>query len=61
MNKEFNFRVTGTPLSDPENDAPFAVSKNKNQEYLDILSEVTSEATILTSKIAAPIHKKDHS
>ena len=58
MNKEFNLRVTGTPLSDPENDAPFALSKNKNQEYLDILSEVTSEATILTSKIAAPFIKK---
>jgi len=54
VNKEFSFRVTGTPLCDPVNDAPFAISKTKNQEYLDILSEVTSEATILTSKIAAP-------
>jgi len=58
VNKEFSFRVTGTPLYDPVNDAPFALSKTKNQEYLDILSEVTSEATILTSKIAAPFITK---
>ncbi|MDD1774660.1 MAG: methyl coenzyme M reductase-arginine methyltransferase Mmp10 [Methanobacterium sp.] len=58
VNKEFNLRVTGTPLCDPENDTPFAISKNKNREYLDILSEVTSEATILTSKVAAPYIKK---
>lgn len=58
MNNEFSFRVTGTPLFDPENDAPFALSRDKNQEYLEILSEVTSEATILTSKVAAPFIKK---
>ena len=58
INKDFNLRVTGTPLCDPENDAPFAISKNKNKHYLDILSKVTSEATILTSKIAAPYIKK---
>ncbi|MBM4240762.1 MAG: methanogenesis marker radical SAM protein [Euryarchaeota archaeon] len=54
INDEFKFRVTGTPVCDPENDAPFAISKNKNKRYLDILSEVTSEATILTSRVAAP-------
>ncbi|AXV37358.1 MAG: methyl coenzyme M reductase-arginine methyltransferase Mmp10 [Methanobacteriaceae archaeon] len=54
INKEFNLRVTGTPLCDPKNDTPFAISKNKNKHYLEILSKVTSEATILTSKIAAP-------
>lgn len=58
VNKEFNLRVTGTPLCDPENDTPFAISKKKNREYLDILSEVTSEATILTSKVAAPYIQK---
>lgn len=58
LDKEFNLRITGTPLSDPENDAPFALSKNKNKKYLDILSDVTSEATILTSKIAAPFIEK---
>jgi methanogenesis marker radical SAM protein len=54
INKEFSFRVTGTPLCDPENDTPFAISKEKNRKYLDILTDVTSEATILTSSIAAP-------
>jgi methanogenesis marker radical SAM protein len=54
INDEFNLKVTGTPLCDPENDTPFAISKDKNKEYLDILSKVTSEATILTSKVAAP-------
>lgn len=58
VNKEFSLRVTGTPLCDPENDTPFAISKNKNREYLNILSEVTSEATILTSKVAAPFIEK---
>ncbi|MEN6591812.1 MAG: methyl coenzyme M reductase-arginine methyltransferase Mmp10 [Methanobacterium sp.] len=58
VNREFKLRVTGTPLCDPENDTPFAISKNKNREYLDILSEVTSEATILTSAVAAPYIEK---
>ncbi|WP_048191637.1 methyl coenzyme M reductase-arginine methyltransferase Mmp10 [Methanobacterium sp. SMA-27] len=58
INREFNFRVTGTPLCDPENDTPFAISKEKNSKYLDILTDVTSEATILTSSIAAPFIDK---
>ncbi len=58
INDEFNFKVTGTPLCDPDNDTPFAISKDKNTEYLDILSKVTSEATIVTSKVAAPFIKK---
>lgn len=54
INQEFNLRVTGTPVCDPENDAPFALTQKKNLHYLEILSEVTAEATILTSKIAKP-------
>ena len=54
INKEFSFKVTGTPVCDPDNDAPFAISKDKNNDYLDILSKISSEATILTSNIAAP-------
>lgn len=54
INQEFNLRVTGTPVCDPENDSPFALTQKKNLHYLEILSEVTSEATILTSKIAKP-------
>lgn len=58
VNKEFNLRVTGTPVCDPENDSPFAISKDKNSEYLEILSKIKSEATILTSKVAAPFIDK---
>ena len=58
INKEFKMRVTGTPICDPENDTPFAISKEKNSKYLDILTDVTSEATILTSSIAAPFIDK---
>lgn len=58
ISDEFKFRVTGTPVCDPENDAPFALSMNKNREYLKILSKVTSEATILTSRVAAPFIEK---
>lgn len=54
INDEFNLRVTGTPLLDPQNDAPFALAKPKNQEFLNILPDITSEATILTSSISAP-------
>jgi len=58
INDEFSFKVTGTPICDPDNDSPFAISKDKNKEYLDILSPITSEATILTSNIAAPFIEK---
>jgi len=58
INNEFSFKVTGTPICDPENDSPFAISKDKNKEYLEILSPITSEATILTSKVAAPFIQK---
>lgn len=54
INQEFNLRVTGTPVCDPENDSPFALTREKNWKYLEILSEVTSEATVLTSKVAKP-------
>lgn len=62
INKEFGLRITGTPLCDPETDAPFAISLDKNREYLDILSKVTSEATIVSSKVAAPFIERifDH-
>lgn len=54
IDNEFNLRVTGTPLLDPKNDAPFALAKSKNKVFLDILPRITSEATILTSSISAP-------
>jgi [methyl coenzyme M reductase]-L-arginine C-5-methyltransferase len=54
INQDFNLRVTGTPICDPENDAPFALIKSENHKYLELLSEVTSEATIVSSKVASP-------
>ena len=50
--------VTGTPVCDPETDAPYALSKDKNKEYLEILTPVRAEATIVTSKISAPYIEK---
>ncbi|BDZ69669.1 methyl coenzyme M reductase-arginine methyltransferase Mmp10 [Methanobacterium petrolearium] len=54
INQEFNLRVTGTPLCDPENNTPFALAKDNDKEYLDILSDVTSEATIISGNVAGP-------
>lgn len=58
VDNEFKFRVTGTPICDPKNDAPFALSKSKNKKYLENLPKITSKATILTSKVAAPFIEK---
>jgi len=54
INSEFSFRVTGTPVYDPETNAPFAIAKDENEVYLQFIQEVTGEATIISSKIAAP-------
>ena len=56
--KEYNLRVTGTPVCDPETDSPYALSKDKNIEYLDILTPIKAEATIITSKISAKYIEK---
>lgn len=56
--KNYNLRVTGTPVCDPETDAPYALSKDKNKEYLEILTPLRAEATIVTSKISAPYIEK---
>lgn len=56
--KEYNLRITGTPLCDPETDSPYALSKDKNKEYLEILTPVKAEATIITSKISAKYIEK---
>ena len=58
INKEYNFRVTGTPLCDPETGGPFAIAKDKNEIFLQFIKKVTGEATIITSKIAAPFISK---
>ncbi|NYT01704.1 MAG: methyl coenzyme M reductase-arginine methyltransferase Mmp10 [Methanosarcinales archaeon] len=52
-NESYPFRVTGTPLWDPETGAPFALASRK--EELKRLPEVRKGATIITSSIAAPL------
>lgn len=56
--KEYNLRVTGTPVCDPLTDSPYALSKDKNREYLEILTPIKSEATLITSKISAKYIRK---
>jgi len=58
IDKEFNLRVTGTPVCDPENNTPFALADDNSKKYLEILPEIKAEATILTGKIAAPYIEK---
>ncbi|RBQ22388.1 hypothetical protein ALNOE001_21330 [Candidatus Methanobinarius endosymbioticus] len=58
INKDYNLRVTGTPVSDPETGAPFVIAKDENEIYLQFIQEITGEATIITSSIAAPYIKK---
>ena len=58
INNDYNIRVTGTPVCDPETGAPFALAAPDNEIYLQFIQEITGEATIITSKIAAPYIKK---
>jgi methanogenesis marker radical SAM protein len=53
INSRFKFRVTGTPLYDPETGAPFAIRNEPDARSL--LPEVTKEATIITGEVAAPL------
>ena len=58
INSEYNFRVSGTPLCDPETGGPFAIAKDENEVFLQFIKPVTGEATIITSTIAAPFISK---
>lgn len=53
IHKRFKFRVTGTPLYDPETGAPFAI--RNEPDALSRLPKVTKEATIITGEVAAPL------
>jgi methanogenesis marker radical SAM protein len=53
IHSQFKFRVTGTPLHDPDTGAPFAI--RNEPDALSKLPEVTKEATIITSEVAAPL------
>jgi methanogenesis marker radical SAM protein len=56
IHSRFKFRVTGTPLYDPETGAPFAISGEPDARSL--LPRVTKEATIITGEVAAPLLKE---
>ena len=58
INSEYNFRVSGTPLCDPETGGPFAIARDENEIFLQFIKPITGEATIITSKIAEPYIKK---
>ena len=54
INKEYSFRVSGTPVCDPETGGPFAIAKDENEIFLQFIKPVTGEATLITSKLAEP-------
>ena len=58
INSEYKFRVSGTPVCDPETGGPFAIAKKENEVFLQFIKNVTGEATIITSKIAEPYISK---
>jgi methanogenesis marker radical SAM protein len=51
--ENYDLRITGTPLWDPETGAPFALASN--QEALARLPAIRRGATIITSTIAQPM------
>ena len=50
--EDYSFRVTGTPLEDPLIGSPFAIRNDPGA--LAELPQITKEATVLTSRVAAP-------
>ena len=54
INSEYKFRVSGTPVCDPETGGPFAIAKDENEVFLQFIKPITGEATVITSKIAEP-------
>ncbi len=51
--ERYSFRVTGTPLWDPETGAPFALARNRAE--IRRLPAVRRGATIITSTVAKPL------
>jgi NifB/MoaA-like Fe-S oxidoreductase len=51
--KEYNMRVTGSPLWDPHTGAPFALAHHKNE--LNKLPKIEKSATLITSSVAYPL------
>jgi methanogenesis marker radical SAM protein len=55
VNESYSFRVTGTPLWDPETGAPFSLARNIAE--ISRLPKVTKSATLITSSVAEPYLK----
>lgn len=51
-NSRYPYRITGTPLEDPEYGSPFAI--RNEPEYRAKLPEITKHATVITGRAAAP-------
>ena len=58
INKEYKFRVSGTPVCDPVTGGPFAIASAENEVFLQFIKPITGEATIITSKLAEPYISK---
>jgi methanogenesis marker radical SAM protein len=59
VSKEYSFKVAGTPFTDSLTKGnPYLLSKKRNRDYLKKLPPVTSEATIITSKLSTKPLKK---
>ncbi len=52
LSDEFSMRIIGSPFYDPDNKIPYLLSKRENREHLNRLTPITSEATIITSKLS---------
>ena len=55
---EFSLKVFGYPFYDPKHESPFTLAKTENRSYLEKLSDIKSEATIITGTLAEPFLKK---
>jgi methanogenesis marker radical SAM protein len=53
IHEKFDFRVTGTPLYDPQTGSPFAI--RNDPDALSRLPRIKKEASIITSEVAEPL------
>ena len=53
INERYSFRVTGTPLWDPETGAPFALASRRDE--LARLPPLRKSATLITGSVAEPL------
>lgn len=58
IDRDYKFRVSGTPVCDPGTGGPFAIARDENEVFLQFIKPITGEATIITSKIAEPYLSK---